>query len=148
MNWSPSNTKLYTDFGLFTCNEEICSDVSDVFGQLTGLGKAGKLLHLWQAPFTLHSRVIQAIRRETALARQGKPAHIIAKMNALLEPQMIRALLPQAACIDQSLARQFVKIIQGGTRNSPFLTLPPPPATRSTWGNCQRGSWLQMAWLM
>jgi polyphosphate kinase len=91
-NYHPRTTKLYTDFGLFTCNEEICSDVSDVFGQLTGLGKAGKLHHLWQAPFTLHSRVLQAIRRETALARQGKPAHIIAKMNALLEPQMIRAL--------------------------------------------------------
>jgi polyphosphate kinase len=91
-NYHPRTTKLYTDFGLFTCNEEICSDVRDVFGQLTGLGKAGKLHHLWQAPFTLHSRVLQAIRRETALARQGKPAHIIAKMNALLEPQMIRAL--------------------------------------------------------
>jgi polyphosphate kinase len=91
-NYHPRTTKFYTDFGLFTCNEEICADVNAVFAQLTGLGKASKLHHLWQAPFTLHSRVMLAIRNETALARAGKPAHIIAKMNALLEPQIIQAL--------------------------------------------------------
>jgi polyphosphate kinase len=69
-----------------------CADVNAVFAQLTGLGKASKLLHLWQAPFTLHNRVMLAIRNETTLARAGKPAHIIAKMNALLEPQIIQAL--------------------------------------------------------
>ena len=57
---------LYTDFGLLTCNESICEDVNDVFMQLTGLGKASKLRHLWQSPFTLHQQVLAAIRHEIA----------------------------------------------------------------------------------
>ena len=65
-NYHPRTTKLYTDFGLFTCNEEIGADVSDVFIQLTGLGRATKLKHLWQAPFTLHKQVLRAIQNETA----------------------------------------------------------------------------------
>ena len=91
-NYHPRTAKLYTDFGLFTCFDEICSDVNDVFAQLTGLGQASKLRHLWQAPFTLHPQLLQAIHNETEHARNGLPATIIAKMNSLLEPQIIRAL--------------------------------------------------------
>ena len=91
-NYHTQTTKLYTDFGLLTCNEEIGADVNEVFIQLTGLGKASKLKHLWQAPFSLHKKIMQAIRTETAHARSGKKARIIAKMNALLEPQVIDAL--------------------------------------------------------
>jgi len=91
-NYHPRTARLYTDFGLFTCNEEVCADVNEVFVQLTGLGKAKKLNHLWQSPFTLHSKVLEAIRNETKLAKAGKQAHIIAKMNALLEPEIIMAL--------------------------------------------------------
>ncbi len=91
-NYHPRTARLYTDFGLFTANEEICADANEVFSQLTSLGKAGKLRHLWQSPFTLHSLVLNAIRNETTLAKAGKSAHIIAKMNALLEPEIIMAL--------------------------------------------------------
>jgi polyphosphate kinase len=91
-NYHPRTARLYTDFGLFTCHEEIASDVNEVFIQLTSLGKAGKLHHLWQSPFTLHARVIEAIRNEAKHARAGKPAAVIAKMNALLEPETIEAL--------------------------------------------------------
>ena len=91
-NYHPRTARLYTDFGLFTCNENICADVNEVFKQLTGLGKAGKLHHLWQSPFTLHANVMAAIKNETRLAKAGKPARIIAKMNALLEPTVIEAL--------------------------------------------------------
>ena len=91
-NYHPRTARLYTDFGLFTSNEDLCADVNEVFVQLTGLGKASQLHYLWQSPFTLHSKVLEAIRNETALARAGKRAHIIAKMNALLEPQTINAL--------------------------------------------------------
>jgi polyphosphate kinase len=91
-NYHPRTARLYTDFGLFTANEEICADVNEVFGQLTSLGKAGKLRHLWQSPFSLHTQVLGAIRNETKIAQTGKPAHIIAKMNALLEPEIIMAL--------------------------------------------------------
>lgn len=91
-NYHPRTATLYTDFGLFTCHEEICADVSEVFAELTSLGKARTLHHLWQSPFTLHDQVLRAIRQETALAKQGKRAHIMAKMNALLEPETISAL--------------------------------------------------------
>jgi polyphosphate kinase len=91
-NYHPRTTRLYTDFGLFTCNEEICAEVNDVFMQLTGLGRASKLKHLWQSPFTLHQRMLAAIAREAAHARHGKRARVIAKMNALLEPEIIEAL--------------------------------------------------------
>ena len=91
-NYHPRTTRLYTDLGLFTCNEEICADVNDVFMQLTGLGRASKLKHLWVSPFTLHQRMLAAIRRETEHARAGKRARIVAKMNALLEPEVIAAL--------------------------------------------------------
>jgi polyphosphate kinase len=91
-NYHPRTAKLYTDFGLFTCNDEITADVNDVFIQLTGLGRATKLKHLWQAPFTLHKNILRAIHAETAHAEAGRAARIIAKMNALLEPDVIAAL--------------------------------------------------------
>ncbi len=91
-NYHPRTARLYTDFGLFTSNEQMCADVNEVFTQLTGLGKAGKLNYLWQSPFSLHSQTLRAIQNETKLAKAGKRAHIIAKMNALLEPEIIRAL--------------------------------------------------------
>ena len=91
-NYHQRTAKLYTDFGLFTCNEQICTDVNDIFAQLTGLGKSNKLNHLWQSPFTLHSNLIKAINKEAEIAKSGKKARIIAKMNALLEADVIRAL--------------------------------------------------------
>jgi polyphosphate kinase len=91
-NYHQRTASLYTDFGLLTCHEEVCEDVNDLFAQLTGLGKASKLRHLWQSPFTLHQRVIKAIQNEAEIAKSGKKARIIAKMNALLDPDIIRAL--------------------------------------------------------
>lgn len=91
-NYHTQTTKVYTDFGLLTAHEEIGADVNEIFIQLTGLGKASKLKHLWQSPFSLHRKIMTAIRTETAHARAGKHARIIAKMNALLEPQVIGAL--------------------------------------------------------
>ncbi|BBJ23870.1 polyphosphate kinase 1 [Candidatus Nitrotoga sp. AM1P] len=91
-NYHPRTARLYTDFGLFTSNEQMCADVNEVFTQLTGLGKANKLNYLWQSPFSLHSQIMRAIQNENKLAKAGKRAHIIAKMNALLEPEIIRAL--------------------------------------------------------
>jgi polyphosphate kinase len=91
-NYHPRTARLYTDFGLITANEEICADASDVFQQLTGLGRAGKLRHVWQSPFSLHRRVVAAIRNEARLAAEGKSANIVAKMNSLLEPIIIEEL--------------------------------------------------------
>lgn len=96
-NYHQRTAKLYTDFGLLTCNESISKDVNDVFAQLTGLGKSNKLNHLWQSPFTLHSNLIKAINKEAEIAKSGKKAHIIAKMNALLDADVIRALYEASA---------------------------------------------------
>ena len=84
--------RLYSDFGLMTANEEITNDVAEVFKQLTGLGKARTLKHLWQAPFTLQPNVVAAIQAEAETARAGGKAMIVAKMNSLLEPETIHAL--------------------------------------------------------
>ena len=91
-NYHPRTARLYTDFGLLTSNEAICADVNEIFKQLTGLGRASALCHLWQSPFSLHRNVIAAIEAETDAARNGKRARIIAKMNALLEPGVIDTL--------------------------------------------------------
>ena len=91
-NYHPRTARLYTDFGLFTCDRSVCADVNEVFKQLTGLGKSETLHHLWLAPFTLHAKIIAAIKNEIRLAKAGRPARVIAKMNALLEPTIIEAL--------------------------------------------------------
>lgn len=91
-NYHARTARLYTDFGLLTADEMITADVGSLFTQITGLGKAGKLKRLWQSPFTLHGEILAAIERETQLAQTGKPAAIIAKMNALLEPHVIASL--------------------------------------------------------
>ena len=91
-NYHARTARMYTDFGLLTCHPEICKDVHDVFMQITGLGNAGDHAYLWQSPFSLHPNVIKAIENETARARNGEKARIVAKMNALLEPKVIAAL--------------------------------------------------------
>jgi len=91
-NYHASTSRLYTDIGLITANKLICEDVHKLFQQLTGLGKATKLKKLLQSPFTLHKTMVDHIRHEAELARTGKRGHIIAKMNSLVEPQIIREL--------------------------------------------------------
>ena len=91
-NYHQTTAKIYTDFGLLTTNPEIARDVDNVFSQITGVGKAGVLNLLFQAPFTLHDMVMKAIEREIFNALGGKKAEIIAKMNSLVENQVIRAL--------------------------------------------------------
>jgi len=91
-NYHPRTARLYTDFGVMTSDQEVCEDVHHVFQQLTGIGGELRLHQLWQAPFTLHPNLMEAIRAEADNARAGKKARIVAKMNALLEPTVIIAL--------------------------------------------------------
>jgi polyphosphate kinase len=91
-NYHPRTSRLYTDYGLFTADAGICKDVHGVFLQLTSLGKVSKMKHLLQSPFTLAKELHKKIERETELAEKGKPARIIAKMNAIVEPEIIKAL--------------------------------------------------------
>ncbi len=91
-NYHPRTARLYTDYGLFTIDPAIGQDVHKLFMQLTSLGKASKLEKLLDAPFTLHKSLLERVQRETEHAQQGRPARIIAKMNSLVEPELIRAL--------------------------------------------------------
>ncbi len=91
-NYHDRTARIYTDYGLLTCNEEMGEDVHNMFMQLTTLGRGAKLKKMLQAPFSLHTGLIERIDREAEAARKGKPAHIIAKVNALTEPQIISTL--------------------------------------------------------
>ena len=91
-NYHARTARTYTDYGLFSCDAALGDDVQKVFHQMTALGRAGKLKKLIQSPFTLHRSVLDLIAREAAEARRGRPARIVAKMNSLVEPQVIRAL--------------------------------------------------------
>ena len=91
-NYHARTARLYTDYGLLTCDKAVAEDVNKLFLQLTGLGRASKLKKLLQSPFTLYKSLLAYIEREADNARAGKKAHIIAKMNALVDPEIIRAL--------------------------------------------------------
>jgi len=91
-NYHSGTARVYTDFGLITADPDIGNDVDLIFRQMSGLAPATRLKRLLQSPFTLHPGVLQRIDRETRLARAGRPARIVAKMNALNEPQVVRAL--------------------------------------------------------
>jgi len=91
-NYHLRTARLYTDFGLLTANPAMCEDMDKVFSLLTGLGTRRSLKLLLQSPFTLHDTMLGLIRREAETARAGKKARIMAKMNSLLEPQVIQAL--------------------------------------------------------
>jgi polyphosphate kinase len=91
-NYHQLNSRTYTDIGLMTANEEIGEDLHKVFQQLSGLGPMIKLKQLLHSPFTLYPSVMEKIERETAHAQEGRPARIVAKLNALNEPHVIEAL--------------------------------------------------------
>lgn len=91
-NYHPRTAKLYTDFGLMTSNISICDDVHKIFMQLTGTSRLIKLKSLWHSPFTMFDQIVKHIQNEAKAAKLGKPARIVAKVNALLEPAVINEL--------------------------------------------------------
>jgi polyphosphate kinase len=91
-NYNPITAKHYTDFGLLTADEEITADVNEVFIHLTSMTRPTQLSSIWLAPFSLQKEIVKAIRQEAAIARDGKPGRIIAKMNSLTDESVIRAL--------------------------------------------------------
>ncbi|TWG86940.1 polyphosphate kinase [Luteimonas sp. J16] len=91
-NYHSGTARLYTDIGLVTADPDIGNDVHMIFQQLSGLAPAISLSRVLQSPFTLHAGILARIEREAGHARNGRPGRIIAKMNALNEPQVMRAL--------------------------------------------------------
>ena len=91
-NYHARTARLYIDYGLLTCDQAFGEDVNKLFHQLTGMGRATKMKKILQSPFTLHKAMLEYINYEARKARDGKEARIIAKMNALVEQEIIRAL--------------------------------------------------------
>ena len=91
-NYNSRTARLYTDVGLFTCSRSIAADVTDLFNSLTGYSRQRLYRKLLVAPANMRSRFLELIDREAEHARLGRPAHIIAKMNALVDAEMIEAL--------------------------------------------------------
>ncbi len=91
-NYHRGTTRLYTDYGYLSSNRNLGEDVHKVFMQLTSLTEAKDLTKLFTAPFHLLDALILRIDREVEIAKTGKKAHIIAKINSLTEPKIIDAL--------------------------------------------------------
>jgi polyphosphate kinase len=91
-NYNPITSRFYTDFGLFTADETIGADATDLFNYLTGFSRQKQYDRIMVAPVNLRDGILSLIRRETAHAASGRPARIIAKFNRLADIEVIRAL--------------------------------------------------------
>ena len=91
-NYNARTARYYTDFGLLSADPELGSDLSDLFNVLTGFASPAGYRKLLVAPQWMKPHLISLIEREATNAREGRPAHILAKMNALVHPEVIRSL--------------------------------------------------------
>ena len=91
-NYNPATARVYSDFGFLTCNEQIAADVTHFFNALTGYSRKNEPQELFVAPVNLRQRLEELILREIAVQERGERGHLIFKMNALEDPQMIRLL--------------------------------------------------------
>ena len=91
-NYNPRTARGYTDLSFFTARVQFADDVSALFNMLTGYSEAPRWARLSAAPIDLQEKVIALINREAEKARRGEPARIAAKLNALVDPAVIRAL--------------------------------------------------------
>ena len=101
-NYHPRTARIYTDFSLLTSDPALTEEVAVVFNTLTGLAGYPGLKKLMVAPFDLHSRLIQMIERERDHALAGKPGRIIAKLNHLVDEEIIEKLY-EASCADVTI---------------------------------------------
>jgi polyphosphate kinase len=91
-NYNPRTAKIYTDLSHFTSRPGLTADAANLFNALTGFGRAPEFEHLLVAPYALHRRLLELVRRETEHAAAGRPARILAKMNSLVDQAVIDAL--------------------------------------------------------
>ncbi|HEX4961328.1 MAG TPA: polyphosphate kinase 1 [Thermoanaerobaculia bacterium] len=96
-NYNPETAKLYTDLGLFSCDEALAQDVAQLFNMLTGFVHEPQFQKLLVAPYTMRQRFLELIAREVEHQQAGRGGHIIAKMNALDDRQIIEALYDASA---------------------------------------------------
>jgi polyphosphate kinase len=96
-NYSSRMARFYTDFGLLSADEDLGADLTDLFNVLTGFAVTDRYRRAIVAPAMLRPWTLEMIRREADHARAGRPARILAKMNALVDPDVIRALYAASA---------------------------------------------------
>jgi len=91
-NYNAATAKIYTDIGLFTCNSEICSDISDIFNYLTGYSKQKNYRKLIVAPINMREKILEMIDKEIDNVQNGGEGKIIWKINSIVDPVTIAAL--------------------------------------------------------
>jgi polyphosphate kinase len=91
-NYNAATAKIYTDIGLFTCNSEICSDISDIFNYLTGYSKQKNYRKLIVAPINMREKILEKIDKEIENVKNGVEGKIIWKINSIVDPVTIAAL--------------------------------------------------------
>ena len=96
-NYNITTAKIYTDLGLFTCDEDICNDVAEIFNYLTGYSEQKGFKKLLVAPINMRERFLELLEREICNVSEGKPGYIILKLNSLVDPVSIAALY-EASC--------------------------------------------------
>jgi len=96
-NYNSRTARIYTDIGLFTCNPQIGEEVTDLFNALTGFSRKRSYQTLLVAPTAMRARFIELLERESAHAQAGRPARVIAKMNAIVDEEIMRALYAASA---------------------------------------------------
>ncbi len=97
-NYNDSTAKLYTDCGIFTCDERFGEDATAVFNMLSGYSEPKRWNKLIVAPIWMKDRFVKLIAREAEHAKKGEKAHIVAKMNSLCDPVIIAALYYASSC--------------------------------------------------
>jgi polyphosphate kinase len=114
-NYNPRTARLYTDLGLLTCRPEIGADVTDLFNVLTGLSRQSSFRRLLVAPMTLRTRFLELVEREIGHAAAGRPARIVLKLNAVIDPRAIEALYraSQAGVDVELIARGGCSLVPG-----------------------------------
>jgi len=96
-NYNAATARLYTDFGLFTARQKYGADATALFNLLTGYSRGHKWERLVIAPGDLQEKVIELIRREASRASKGEPARIMAKLNSLVDPDVIEEVYKASA---------------------------------------------------
>jgi polyphosphate kinase len=116
-NYNPVTARFYTDLSLLTCDSQITERVHMVFNYLTAHAEIDDYKPLLVAPLTMAESFLRLIRREQEHAEAGRPAHIVAKMNALLEPSVIEALYAASqAGVEVDLIVRGLSILRPGVK--------------------------------
>ena len=116
-NYNDKTARLYTDLSYLTCNEAVGRDVAALFNMLTGYSRPPTWERLWVSPLTMRSSMVEMIRREAAHAKEGKPARITAKFNALVDESICEELYAASqAGVEIDLVVRGMCILRAGVK--------------------------------